>query len=57
NRAQWEIRQMAEQMLKLVKKASPVIFEKAGPGCLHAPCPEGEYACGKIKEVRKKYKV
>jgi thymidylate synthase (FAD) len=57
NRAQWEIRAMAERMLRLVKKAAPVIFEKAGPGCLHAPCPEGEYSCGKIKEVRKKYGV
>jgi thymidylate synthase (FAD) len=57
NRAQWEIRQMAEQMLSLAKKASPVIFAKAGPGCLYAPCPEGEYSCGKIREVRKKYKI
>ncbi|MEW6740092.1 MAG: FAD-dependent thymidylate synthase [Nitrospirota bacterium] len=57
NRAQWEIRRMAEEMLKLVKKTSPVIFEKAGPGCLYAPCPEGEYTCGKIVEVRKKYGV
>lgn len=55
NRAQWEIRQMAEKMLKLAKKASPVIFKKAGPGCLYEPCPEGEYTCGKIKEVREKY--
>ena len=57
NRAQWEIRCLAEQMLKKVKKAAPVIFEKAGPGCLYGPCPEGEYTCGSIKEVRKKYGV
>jgi len=57
NRAQWEIRAMAELMLKRVKKAAPVIFEKAGPGCLYAPCPEGEYSCGKIQQVRKKYGV
>ena len=57
NRAQWEIREMAERMLKLAKKAAPVIFQKAGPGCLHAPCPEGSYTCGKIKDVRKKYGV
>ncbi|MBI4686978.1 MAG: FAD-dependent thymidylate synthase [Nitrospirae bacterium] len=57
NRAQWEIRQMAEEMLKLVKEVSPVIFSKSGPGCLHAPCPEGEYTCGKIEEVRKRYGV
>lgn len=57
NRAQWEIRQLAEQMLKEVKKAAPVIFENAGPGCLSGPCPEGEYTCGHIKAVRKKYGV
>jgi len=57
NRAQWEIRAMAELMLKSVKKAAPVIFKKAGPGCLYASCPEGEYSCGKTKDVRKKYGV
>ena len=57
NRAQWEIRAMAEEMYKLVKKVSPVIFAKAGPRCLYAACPEGEYTCGKIREVRKKYGV
>jgi thymidylate synthase (FAD) len=57
NRAQWEIRAMADKMLNLAKKVSPVIFQKSGPSCLHAPCPEGSYTCGKIKEVRKKYKV
>ena len=57
NRAQWEIRQAAEEMLKLVKKAAPTIFHKAGPGCLYSPCPEGDYSCGEIKEVRAKYGV
>jgi len=57
NRAQWEIRAMAELMLTRAKKAAPVIFEKAGPGCLYASCPEGEYTCGKIKDVRKRYGV
>lgn len=56
-RAQWEIRHMAEEMLRLVKEVSPVIFKKAGPACLYAPCPEGQYSCGKIKEVRKRYGV
>lgn len=57
NRAQWEIRTMAEEMLKLAKKVAPTIFKFAGPGCLIGPCPEGEYTCGGIKEVRKKYKI
>jgi thymidylate synthase (FAD) len=57
NRAQWEIRRMSEEMLILVKKIAPVLFYKAGPGCLYAPCPEGDYTCGKIHEVRKKYGI
>ena len=57
NRAQWEIRHMAEKMLNLVKETAPTIFHNAGPGCLYSPCPEGEYTCGKINEVRKKYGI
>lgn len=41
-RAQWEIRMMANFMLKEVKKVSPIIFEKAGPYCFSGPCPEKE---------------
>ena len=55
-RAQWEIRAMAEEMLRLVKKTAPVIFSKAGPGCVSGPCPEGEYTCGRMKEVRARYR-
>ena len=54
-RAQWEIRNLAQQMLFLVKKAAPIIFEKAGPSCLYAPCPEGDINCGQVKKVRKIY--
>ena len=56
NRAQWEIRAMAIEMLKLVKGIAPTIFSKAGPGCLKGACPEGEYSCGKIEEVREYFK-
>jgi thymidylate synthase (FAD) len=56
-RAQWEIRGMAEKMLSLVKQVSPIIFERSGPACRYAPCPEGAYTCGKIKEIRKKYGI
>jgi len=45
NRAQWEIKQLAIMMLKLVKKVSPVVFEAAGPNCLRGPCPEGKFKC------------
>ena len=45
NRAQWEIKQLAIEMLKLVKSVSPVVFEHAGPNCLRGPCPEGKFKC------------
>lgn len=45
-RAQWEIRLMAWKMLAEAKKAAPVLFAEAGPGCFRGPCPEGEYSCG-----------
>ncbi|GAB4170922.1 MAG: FAD-dependent thymidylate synthase [Geothermobacteraceae bacterium] len=54
-RAQWEIRAMACEMLRLVRKVAPVIFGDAGPGCLTGPCPEGAMTCGAIKEVRDEF--
>lgn len=56
NRAQWEIRDVADQMLALVSKVAPNIFKTAGPPCLVGGCPEGKMTCGKLKEVREKYK-
>ena len=46
-RAQWEIRKMAWLMLAEAKKASPVLFDEAGPACVRGPCPEGKLSCGK----------
>ena len=54
NRAQWEIREMAWQMLALCKQAAPALFEHAGPACVSGPCPEGKSTCGKAAEVREK---
>lgn len=56
NRAQWEIRALATEMLRLVRREAPVMFREAGPGCLKGSCPEGKMSCGKINEVRGKYK-
>ncbi|MBP3627336.1 MAG: FAD-dependent thymidylate synthase [Clostridia bacterium] len=55
NRAQWEIQDIANQMLKLVSEVAPNLFKNAGPSCLTGPCPEGKMTCGKIKEVRAYY--
>lgn len=56
NRAQWEIRQMATEMLRQLKEISPILFKDAGPGCVYGPCPEGKMTCGKAKEVREFFK-
>lgn len=56
NRAQWEIRAMATEMLKQVKAVYPIVFKNAGPSCLTGPCPEGRMTCGKIEEVRERFK-
>ena len=56
NRAQWEIREMATEMLREAKKVSPILFNGAGPGCVNGKCPEGEMTCGKTATVRKKFK-
>lgn len=54
-RAQWEIRALADEMLKLVKGVAPNLFKKAGPPCVSGGCPEGKMSCGKAKEKREKY--
>ncbi|MEW6727563.1 MAG: FAD-dependent thymidylate synthase [Bacillota bacterium] len=55
-RAQWEIRALADEMLRLVRAVAPTFFGQAGPACLRGPCPEGEKNCGRMKEVRQKYR-
>ncbi len=54
-RAQWEIRDMANKMLSLVKSVAPTVFKYAGPSCVAGPCPEGAMSCGKALEKRKMY--
>ena len=55
NRAQWEIRELADKMLEEVYAVAPNLFKKAGPSCVAGSCPEGKMSCGKASEVRKKY--
>ena len=52
NRAQWEIRELAIEMLKKVKDVYPTLFKIAGPSCLKGFCPEGTMSCGKITEIK-----
>ncbi|MFQ5759113.1 MAG: FAD-dependent thymidylate synthase [Candidatus Bathyarchaeia archaeon] len=58
-RSQWEIREMAIEMLRQAKQLAPSLFENAGPSCVELGyCPEGELkpsAC-KIDEIKRKFK-
>lgn len=56
NRAQWEIRALAKEMLRQCKRVAPVIFEYAGPACVSGPCPEGAKSCGDMTNVREMYR-
>lgn len=55
SRAQWEIRELATEMLRQVKQIAPALFRKAGPPCVSGPCPEGKMSCGKAAEMREKF--
>lgn len=49
SRAQWEIRELANKMLKICKKNLPSVFSGAGAKCVGLGyCPEGEkFTCGR----------
>jgi thymidylate synthase (FAD) len=54
NRAQWELRAVADEMLDQVKLVSPHIFSGAGPACVRGPCPEGKLSCGRPRRKEMK---
>lgn len=53
--AQWEIRNIAEQKLDLLRQKSNILYRKALPSCVYGACKEGKYTCGQAKEMREKY--
>lgn len=52
NRAQWEIRALAYQMLRLCHKVAPELFAHAGAACVFGACSEGKMSCKKMVEVQ-----
>lgn len=55
-RAQWEIRNIAIEMLKHLRTSCPELFNYFGPSCfIDGKCPEGNMTCGEIEEVTKKF--
>lgn len=56
NRAQWEIRELADAMLVHVRAAEPGLYRGAGPYCYQlGRCLEGRFSCGKMQDVKEKY--
>jgi thymidylate synthase (FAD) len=52
-RTQWEIRDLANKMLKLVKEVSPILFKNAGANCTQLGyCPEGKMSCHRYKTLK-----
>lgn len=48
-RAQWEIRALANKMLELCREKLPPVFENGGAKCERLGyCPEGKFGCGKF---------
>lgn len=56
-RAQWEIREVANQMLDQVLEVAPNIFMNAGAPCVFGKCPEGKMSCGHPQEMKEKQKT
>ncbi|OGP55911.1 MAG: FAD-dependent thymidylate synthase [Deltaproteobacteria bacterium RBG_13_52_11] len=48
-RAQWEIRALANRMLELCQEKLPPVFENGGARCERLGyCPEGKFSCGRF---------
>ena len=58
-RAQWEIREVATEMLRQAKKAAATLFENAGPACVELSyCSEGKMKppeCN-VEEIKKQFR-
>ena len=54
NRAQWEIRELADLMLVECEKVAPILFSNCGAPCATTgKCPEGKMSCGEPKTKKK----
>ena len=55
NKAQWQIRNIAKDMVKQVKEVAPLIGKGLGPTCITKKvCNEGKESCGLIDKILQK---
>ena len=55
NRAQWEIRAISWEMLRLVREVAPTLFANCGPACIVGKCSEGKMSCKKMSEIKERH--
>lgn len=56
NRAQWEVREIAVDMLRLLRGNFPALFGRFGPSCyLAGKCPEGRMTCGQSEAMKARF--
>lgn len=56
NRAQWEIKECSDALLRLLREKYPVLFSFFGPSCYaEGKCPEGKMSCGRMQEMLRAY--
>lgn len=56
SRAQWEIRDIAVELLRQLRPGFPELFGRFGPGCFaDGRCPEGRLSCGQMEAVAKRF--
>ena len=57
NRAQWEIRDIAVELLRQLRQSFPELFGRFGPSCFSAgSCPEGRLSCGQKEAVTARFR-
>lgn len=58
NRAQWEIKRYADELLMKLRARCPELFSQFGPSCyVLGYCPEGRMTCGDMQNVVEHYSM
>lgn len=58
SRAQWEVRNIAVELLRQLRQSFPELFGRFGPGCFaDGRCPEGRLSCGQMAEVAARFRA
>ena len=58
NRAQWEVRNIAVELLRQLRHRFPELFNRFGPSCfVSGGCPEGRLSCGQKDTVVSLFQV